>query len=197
METYWRVLMEPDRERLAATMQARRVNLDLQWKDVAKRMGMSEANLHRIRTGQISLTPDATAAIERALEWEGGSVQKILSGAEPTHMSASSPRATSTPEPPTAHSPQISTLPLAAQDVLDQGELLDTEVIDLSRPGAEFHLLVVAKVGIKDDQEKREKMREVIEHWVMLRKGIRDMADYRPGADPETDTSSDASGGNG
>ena len=187
--------MDADRTRLAQAMTARRVALrPLQWKEVAKRAGMSEQNLLRIRNGEISLTPEAIAGIEIALRWDVGSVKAILAGGEPTLLSASDSAVPAAPETTIPATPHGSTLPLAAQDVLDRGELLDTEVIDLSEAGSDFHLLVVAKVGIKDDEEKVEKMRKAIEKWIMVRKGIRDMADYRPGPDP---TPSDQSPSNG
>jgi hypothetical protein len=71
-------------ERLDTAMDRRRRQLRLRWKQVADRAGMTYSNLHRIRTGQITLTDFARDGVEDALQWEHGSVAAILDGAEPT-----------------------------------------------------------------------------------------------------------------
>lgn len=85
--------MDADRERLASAMDARRIELRLRWKKVADLAGMSEANLLRIRNGEIALTPFAAAGIESALQWAKGSVDSVLGGqdARPAHPEHSPP----------------------------------------------------------------------------------------------------------
>lgn len=185
--------MERDYARLADYI--RRARKERNWNQV----DLVNASHLAIMTVQRAENPNAETrpsrrsllAIDRAFGWEEGSCDAILAGGEPTPLSASGPNTPTAPETTTPATPHGSSLPLTAQDVLDRGELLDTEVIDLSEPGSDFHLLVIAKVGIKNDEEKVEKMRKSIEKWVMLRKGIRDMADYRPGPDPKPDDPSD------
>lgn len=76
--------MTPDRERLKTAIENRAVELRLKLNKVAQRADMSPANFLRIRTGEVALTPFAVAAIEQALDWEPGSIQRILDGLEPT-----------------------------------------------------------------------------------------------------------------
>lgn len=71
------------RVRLSRAMDERRRNLALSWKRVADRAGMTETHLRRIRNGEVPLTDNAKAAIERALEWAQGTVDRYLSGADP------------------------------------------------------------------------------------------------------------------
>jgi hypothetical protein len=186
-----------DFARLAQAIRAASASRNWLQEDLIRESGVGRSTVQRLWKGASQVMPTLTikSQLERTLGWTPGSIDTILDGGDPTPLSGSSTSATSAPEPPATADTQSSTLPLAARDVLEQGELLDTEVIDLSRPGADFHLLVVAKVGIKDDAEKREKMRDVIEQWLMLRKGIRDMADYRPGPDAAPDGSSDSPSG--
>ena len=90
---------DPARRRLSALMDKRRADLRLRWDDVAVRAEVSVAHLRRVRGSQAPLTPFVAAAIEDALEWSRGSIERILQGGEPTgtanisgsaHLSASS-----------------------------------------------------------------------------------------------------------
>lgn len=68
--------MDTARADLADKMNQRRLHLGIRWVEVARRAGMSPQNLSRIRRGEISLTEDAAAGIERALRFVAGSVSK-------------------------------------------------------------------------------------------------------------------------
>jgi transcriptional regulator with XRE-family HTH domain len=59
---------------LADQLNKRRLQLGIRWVEVARRAGMTPQNLSRIRRGEISLTRDAAAGIERALQFAEGSV---------------------------------------------------------------------------------------------------------------------------
>jgi DNA-binding Xre family transcriptional regulator len=83
---------EETRARLNEVMANRALDLDLRWNQVATRAGMTYSNLHRIRTGQIAITSRAARGIDRALEWQPGSVEGILSGREPVPIDAAPDR---------------------------------------------------------------------------------------------------------
>ena len=72
------------RRHLSALMNARRADLRLRWDDVAARAEISVAHLRRVRGDQAPLTPFVAAAIEDALKWSRGSIERILQGGEPT-----------------------------------------------------------------------------------------------------------------
>lgn len=84
-------VVDPARERLAALMNKRRLQLGMRWREVAQRAGMTEQNLIKIRKGTISVTEDAAAGIERALRWQPGSVFAILAGDDPVPRSSGLP----------------------------------------------------------------------------------------------------------
>lgn len=65
-------------------MNGRRKDLGLRWLDVAQRGGITTQTLRELRAGAREPRELTKAAIERALEWEPGSVDAILAGGEPT-----------------------------------------------------------------------------------------------------------------
>ena len=71
------------RARLAALMDERRLELRLTWQDVADRGGISLRALANARTGDAEIRPLTQAGIEGGLQWERGSVARILAGGDP------------------------------------------------------------------------------------------------------------------
>jgi transcriptional regulator with XRE-family HTH domain len=71
-------------ERLDAAIDARRLDLDLSWKDLADRAGISDVSLRNFRKGRSEPNPLSKHRIEDALAWHHGSVDEILSGGDPT-----------------------------------------------------------------------------------------------------------------
>ena len=72
-----------DRERLAALMNERRVDLGLRWADVAQVSEVSPETLRAIRRTDAPLRDLTKAGIEKGLRWERGSVDTILKGGDP------------------------------------------------------------------------------------------------------------------
>lgn len=69
----------------------RRKTLRLRWSQLARRAGMTQENLLRIRKNRISISWEAAAGIERALLWEPGSVEAaVLHGEHPRVVPATS-----------------------------------------------------------------------------------------------------------
>lgn len=73
-------------------MDERRGELDLPWKQVAERTGVSEQHIYRIARGDVGRMRATTKkAIERALRWANGSVDRIAAGREPVPVADSPP----------------------------------------------------------------------------------------------------------
>lgn len=73
-------------ERLASLMNDRRLELDMKWDEVAAAARIKPPTLRAIRNG-MNRPSDLTArGLDRALDWEPGSVEAILAGGEPTPM---------------------------------------------------------------------------------------------------------------
>ena len=77
------------RERLDRTMNARRLELEITWRDVATRAGLSYEALRALRSGPTGIRDLTAAKISRALDWEPGSVGAVLAGGEPVNTEVS------------------------------------------------------------------------------------------------------------
>jgi transcriptional regulator with XRE-family HTH domain len=78
--------MSAPHERLDQAMNARRLDLRMQWKHIAREARISTAALGAIRRGEYSPSPLTARGIEDALQWERGSIAAILEGGEPTPL---------------------------------------------------------------------------------------------------------------
>lgn len=72
------------RERLARLMDERRLELGLRWRDVAEAGGVSYEVLRDVRNGSGGIRRLTEHGIEAGLQWEAGSVRRILEGGEPS-----------------------------------------------------------------------------------------------------------------
>lgn len=68
------------RAHLARKMNERRVRLRKSWAEIARRAGMDESNLRRIRNGKIEISELAEVGLEDALELQSGSIRAFLAG---------------------------------------------------------------------------------------------------------------------
>jgi hypothetical protein len=103
------------RERLAEFMDRRRIDLRLTWREVADAGGISYEALRAARNGVGDIRSLTQAGVEDGLQWEHGSVARILAGGDPT------PRREGIAIPlPTAAAPprarQLPVLTLSAED---------------------------------------------------------------------------------
>lgn len=72
------------RRPLSEAMDARRVELDLRWRDVAARAGLSVEAINALRAGRSgSPTPRTKTNLERALLWPPGTIDAYLERREP------------------------------------------------------------------------------------------------------------------
>ena len=76
--------------RLDAAMDARRLDLHLSWRDVAREADISYETLRAVRRGENSPSPLTTRDIERALHWAAGSVDAVLGGSDPDPLEGAS-----------------------------------------------------------------------------------------------------------
>ena len=76
--------MAEPHERLDAALDARRIDLDLSWKDLAATARTSEPTLRAFRSGARRPTGLTQRRLEDALGWESGSIDAVLDGGQPT-----------------------------------------------------------------------------------------------------------------
>lgn len=72
-------------------MNARRADLDMTWKDVAEKGGLTTETLRQVRLGDSDIRELTKRGIERALSWTQGSVDAVLAGGHPGLHSYSGP----------------------------------------------------------------------------------------------------------
>jgi transcriptional regulator with XRE-family HTH domain len=71
-----------DASSVEAAMDDARIEMGLEWKDVAERASMSVQTLHRIRKGG-TRTAEATRRLEQAFGWPRGYLDAIAAGEPP------------------------------------------------------------------------------------------------------------------
>lgn len=76
--------MDSPSGRLDEAMDARSLDLDLKWDEVAAAARISPATLRAIRRGTNQPSRRTKRRIETALQWEPGSIDDILAGGQPT-----------------------------------------------------------------------------------------------------------------
>ncbi|MEV8395626.1 MULTISPECIES: hypothetical protein [Bacillati] len=72
--------------RLDGAMNARRLELGLAWKDVARVAGISYETLRGVRRGSTAGAALTLRRIERALQWAQGSIDAVMAGGEATPL---------------------------------------------------------------------------------------------------------------
>lgn len=70
-------------ERLDSAMNARRLDLRMNWREVSTAAGISYEALRGIRRGDYRPSELTARALDDALRWERGSVEAILAGGDP------------------------------------------------------------------------------------------------------------------
>lgn len=103
--------MPEPHERLDRAMEARRLELDMTWTDLARAANVSPQALRSIRRGEYRPSKLTAKNLDRALHWPTGTVDEILDGADaPSTMDA-------------------------AEGILDENERLAAEIRTLSDSG--------------------------------------------------------------
>jgi transcriptional regulator with XRE-family HTH domain len=109
-------------ERLAAFVRARREELGMTQNELQMAGGPSSAVLRYIESGKETKPSTRTIkALERALDWEQGSVQAILSGGDPTIVGTT--RASDFPTNTNIN--QLDELVAQLQQIMDERRLTD------------------------------------------------------------------------
>lgn len=115
--------MSDPHERLDAALDARRLDLDMSWKELALAARTSEATLRAYRSGARRPTGRSQRRLEDTLKWAHGSIDAILDGGEATPADA--------PQPPAEAAPR--SLAEAVERAEARLEQINVEVADALR----------------------------------------------------------------
>ena len=143
---------EAPRRRLARLMDERRDELELLWNDVAKLAGLTREGLRTVRVGNRNIKPETRRGIERALQWERGSVRAILSGGEPTPLESAEQQPEPEPAPRESQQPEQQPDKPAPSATDDLPEDPDERLAELIRRGEELFAEIREVLG---DREHR------------------------------------------
>jgi transcriptional regulator with XRE-family HTH domain len=177
--------MERDWTRLGRALAAARRAMDGRptQQQLAEIVGVSRATVQAVERGKpfTKITP-TLRAVERAVGWKEGSLESVLAGAEPAPARAglrgglfADPYAAAADRPVLAGG-----LPLRVVQELSEGEVLDTEVLDLTGPGSRCKMIVVLKRERDSGEIDAERLRAELAAWSRVQRRIRRIADYRP-----------------
>jgi hypothetical protein len=167
----------PTSRDLAARITARRRELGLAPVDAARLAGVTRQAWAAWEKDTVPSDKN-WGAIERALGWERGSVNRIVSGGDPTLASESvngrAPSVTSGAD----EASEIRGLPAGIRAALSEGQHLAGDVIDLSEDGTGFRLVVVAQTGLYTTSEDIDRLREEMKEWMRIQSGIRRLVEH-------------------
>jgi transcriptional regulator with XRE-family HTH domain len=148
--------MTMDWVRLGAAVKASRKAMGITQPQLGAAAGVSRATVQNIEAGQdyARVTP-TLRAIERALDWQEGSIEVVLAGGDPV-----APGAVPFPEPPPEPVRSLSRfvpgrLPLrVVQELEEGGPVLDARVLDLAPGGGggKITIVVTGEVDATPDQ---------------------------------------------
>ncbi len=178
-------VMSDDWARLARAIQQAREShgmpggLRMTQTQLAEAAGVSEGTIQNLENPDRTYRrrPTTLAAVEKVL-WKPGSVDAVLAGGDPVPLTADAEDDTA---PPASPKPRAGgRLPLRVEHELD-GDVVDTDVIDLGRSGMKMIVVVVREPGqdLPDDDQLREEYRE----WGRVQRELRGIVTPKPGDD--------------
>lgn len=112
--------MPSPHEALDRAMDTRRLDLDLNWNDVAAAARISVATLRAIRSGANRPAPLTKRRLEAALRWSSGSIDALLAGGEPTPVESARNRQS-------AQDRELSEIRRLAEDLAERARRLEED----------------------------------------------------------------------
>lgn len=94
--------MPQPHELLDEAMKARRLQLRMNWRQLAEAAGISYEALRAIRRGDYRPAELTAQGLDDALQWQSGSVYKVLDGGQPTPLGAAASAPVHTGRPASA-----------------------------------------------------------------------------------------------
>lgn len=158
--------MNRDWDVLGRAIKARREELGLTTQQaLADAAGVTRQSVQSLESGkQRSRMPATIPAIEKSLGWEPGSAARILSGEAASPQNGATGRL-------------AEGMPARVAQELSAGQVVDTEVLELSLPGSSFKLVAILKQDSPAAGEDPAEMVRVLKEWSRAQKALREIAD--------------------
>lgn len=154
--------MDRDWKRLGRAIKTQRDHLGLaRQDDLAAVAGVNRQTIQSLEAGKPrTRMPASIGKVEKALSWELGTAARILTeGAN---------------EPP---APRFAEgMPLRVARELSEGQVEDTEVLDLTVPGSNSRLVVVFKHDSAAADMAPDELRAALQEWTRIQRALRQIA---------------------
>ncbi|KAF0647118.1 MULTISPECIES: helix-turn-helix domain-containing protein [Streptomyces] len=159
--------MNRDWARLGRAIKARREQLGLTTQQaLADAAGVTRQTVQSLESGKPrSRMPATVAAVEKALQWDPGEASRILT------------------EPSSPVEKYAEGMPSRVRRELSDGEVVDTEVLDLGIPGSGSRLVVVFKRDSPAGDMDPAELQRQVEEWTRIQRAMRHLA-----AQPDDDS---------
>lgn len=159
--------MNRDWKRLGSAIKALREELGMTTQQaLADAAGVTRQSVQSLESGkQRTRMPATIVPIEKALGRDAGWAAKILTG-ETRADNGVTPRL-------------AEGMPVRVMQELSSGEVVDTEVVELSVPGSPFKLVAIFKQDAPAADASPEEMRRVMQEWSRMQRALRQIADDR------------------
>ncbi|MBT2467780.1 helix-turn-helix domain-containing protein [Streptomyces sp. ISL-66] len=151
--------MDRDWKRLGRAIKAQRDHLGLaRQDDLAAAAGVNRQTIQSLEAGkERTRMPASISKVEKALSWEPGTAARILS--EPSSEG---------PAPRFAEG-----MPLRVAQELSDGQVFETEVLDLTLPGSKSRLVVVFKHDSEAADMAPSELRAALREWTRIQRALR------------------------
>lgn len=151
--------MDRDWKRLGRAIKAQRDHLGLaRQDDLAAAAGVNRQTIQSLEAGKArTRMPASIGKVEKALSWEPGTAARILTEA---------PSEGSTPR-------FAEGMPMRIARELSDGQVVDTDVLDLTLPGSKSRLVVVFKHDSEAADMAPDELRAALEEWTRIQRALR------------------------
>lgn len=138
--------------------------------DLADAAGVTRQSVQSLESGkQRTRMPASIGAVEKALGREPGWAAKILAGENPSQQNGATARL-------------ADGMPVRVVQELSSGEVVDTEVVELSIAGSPFKLVGILKQDSSTAGMDPVEMSRVLQEWSRMQRAMRQIADDQPGS---------------
>lgn len=161
--------MDRDWKRLGSAIKAQREHLGMTTQqELAEAAGVTRQTVQSLEAGKARTRMPATiGAVEKALKWEPGTASRILSG--------------QTGRPADSDAARFAEgMPMRIAQELSSGQVVDTEVLDLSLPGSNSRLVVVFKQDAAAADMDPDELRAALQEWSRVQRAMRQIASTPP-----------------
>ena len=157
--------MTRDWKRLGSAIKTRREELGMATqKELADAAGVTRQTVQSLEAGKDrTRMPSSIVDIEKTLQWEPGTAARMLSGEGSRAQNGATARL-------------AEGMPVRIAQELSAGQVVDTEVVELSLPGTPFKLVGILKQDAPAADMDPEELAKALQEWSRVQRAMREIA---------------------